>query len=97
MNNPQTGELLSLSPVMKDAFWEVVEDCLTDIHGLSRSEARRRSHVLRAEIESPPPGLSSDIFYHAEPFDVACDLAGNRLDIWQYRGQYDLILNRHHW
>ena len=97
MSSLKTGEALSLSPAARDTFWQVVEDCLTDIHGLPPSEARRRSHDLRAEIESPPPGLSSDIFYHAEPFDVACDLAGNQLDVLQYRDRYDLILDRHHW
>jgi hypothetical protein len=97
MSNLQTRESLSLSLAVKDAFWQAVEDCLIDIHGLSPSDAHRRGRDLRAEIESPPPGLSSDIFYHAEPFDVACELAGNQLDISQYRSQYDLILDRHHW
>jgi hypothetical protein len=97
MNNLRIGEALSLSPAAKEAFWKVVEDCLTEIHGLSLSEAGQRGRNLRAEIESPPQGLSSDIFYHAEPFDVACDLAGNRLDVLQHRDQYDLILDRQHW
>ncbi len=97
MSNLRTGEALSLSLAAKDAFWQVVKDCLIDIHGLSPSEAQKRSRDLRAEIESPPQGLSSDIFYHAEPFDVACDLAGNQLDVLQYRSQYDLILDRHNW
>jgi hypothetical protein len=81
----------------KDAFWDVVEDCLVEIHGLSKPAAHQRSVDLRARIESPPTGMSSEIFYHAEPFDVACDIAGRQLDLSHYRFQYDYILNRHNW
>jgi hypothetical protein len=81
----------------KDTFWEVVEECLTAIHGLTKPEANRRSLDLRTRIETAPAGMSSDIFYHAEPFDVACDIAGNQLNVSQYRQQYEPILHRHHW
>jgi hypothetical protein len=81
----------------KDTFWAVVEECLTAIHGLAKPEAHRRSLDLRTRIESAPSGMSSDIFYHAEPFDVACDIAGKQLDLSQYRGQYDPILQQHNW
>jgi hypothetical protein len=81
----------------KDTFWEVVEECLTAIHGLTKLEAHRRSLDLRTRIETAPAGMSSDIFYHAEPFDVACDIAGNQLNVSQYRQQYEPILHRHHW
>jgi hypothetical protein len=81
----------------KETFWEVVEECLIAIHGLPKPEAHRRSLDLRTRIEAAPAGMSSDIFYHAEPFDVACDIAGNPLDISQYRQQYEPILHRHNW
>jgi hypothetical protein len=81
----------------KDAFWEVVEECLTAIHSLAKPEAHRRSLDLRIRIESAPSGMSSDIFYHAEPFDVACGIAGKQFDLSQYRGQYDSILQQHNW
>lgn len=81
----------------KDTFWEVVEECLIAIHGLTKPEAHRRSLDLRTRIESAPAGMSSDIFYHAEPFDVACDIAGNQLDVSQYRPHYEPILQRHNW
>ncbi len=86
-----------IDPKAKDAFWEVVEDCLVEIHGLSKPDAHKRSMDLRTRIESPPTGMSSDIFYHDEPFDVACDIVGRQLDLSQYRPQYDPILNRHNW
>jgi hypothetical protein len=81
----------------KDAFWEIVEECLTGIHGLAKPEAHRRSLDFRLRIESALSGMSSDIFYHAEPFDVACDIAGKQLDLSQYRGQYEPILQQHNW
>ena len=59
----------------KDTFWEVVEECLTTIHGHAKLVAHGRSLDLRTRIESAPLGMSSNIFYHAEPFDVACDIA----------------------
>jgi len=81
----------------KETFWEVVAACLIAMHGFAKPEAHRRSLDLRTRIESAPTGMSSDIFYHAEPFDVACDIAGRPLDAAQYRQQYEPILHRHHW
>lgn len=81
----------------KNAFWSVVEDCLVEIHKLSRMDAQTRVNDLRCQVDSPPAGLSSDVIYHEEPFDVACDLAGKRLSLTPHRGQYDGILQRHNW
>lgn len=80
-----------------DAFWSVVERCLVQFHGLSEDDAHRRGQALRARIESPPIGTSGEIFYHAEPFDVACDLADEQRDLSRYRQQYDAILNECRW
>lgn len=83
--------------VAKDAFWAAVEDCLVELHALPRLRARALSDDLRRQIEMPPVGMSSDIFYHAEPFDVACDIAGQSLDLTNVRSQYDAILTTHNW
>jgi hypothetical protein len=82
-----------------EAFWQVVIACLARFHGFSESEAEEATLSLRKRIESPPDSLSSDIFYHAEPFDVACDVAKKplRLENPDYRHQYDVILNEHRW
>jgi hypothetical protein len=79
----------------KDSFWEVVEDCLIEFHDFSKRNAQERSAKLREKIEHPPKGMSSDIFYHAEPFDVACDLAEKPLELSSYWAQYEELLNRH--
>jgi hypothetical protein len=81
----------------KDEFWNVVKDCLENIHRMNGYDAERKSEDLRRRIESPPPGISSEIFYHAEPFDVACDIAETYLDLQSYRNPYDQILARHYW
>jgi hypothetical protein len=81
----------------KDTFWGVVEDCLVEFHKLSKHDARQESLYLRTQIKSPPPGLSSEIFYHNDPFYVACDMMGNQFDLSQYYPKYDTILNQHNW
>ena len=80
-----------------DAFWQLVTACLMGFHGFSESEADRESLDLRRRIESPPVGLSSDIFYHEEPFFVACDLAERDLDLSEYRHQFDAISDYYRW
>lgn len=80
-----------------DAFWHVVKECLVQFHGFSESDADKQSATLRMRIESPPTGMSSDMFYHAEPFDVACDIAEKQLDLSKYRQQYYVLLNEHRW
>ncbi len=88
----------------KDAFWRVVQDCLTDILGLTPADAHERSARLRERVESPPFGLSPDMVYHAEPIDIAYDLAGLEAGPAEYHNararhqeQYETILNRHRW
>jgi hypothetical protein len=85
----------------RDEFWSVVEECLQQFHHVSAADAVQKTRELRWKLKSPPPGLptglASDLIYHDEPFDVACDLAGQQLDLDQYRSQYDTILSRHNW
>lgn len=81
----------------KDAFWGVVEDCLVEIHKLARVDAQARVSNLRSKVDQPPVGLSGEVIYHDEPFDVACDLANSRLSLPPHRYQYDGILQRHNW
>ena len=88
-----------IDPKAAESFWQVVDACLALFHGFSESEAEEASIRLRKRIESPPAGMSSDVFYHAEPYDVACDLASKLLplDHSDHRHAYDLILNEHRW
>jgi hypothetical protein len=81
----------------KDRFWQIVEECLIMVHGLHQDVARRKSVDLRERLESPPTGMSSDMFYHAEPFDVACDIAKQARRLSDYRDKDAEILSRHNW
>ncbi len=92
LNQPST-----VDPRVKDAFWGVVRDCLVQIHKVPPADADQKTTDLRNRIERPPPGINPDMVYHDEPFDVACDIAGNKLDLATHRGQYDPILRAHNW
>ena len=83
------------STPLKDAFWNVVTDCLHDFHGVPCEEARRDAQRLRHRVEvaaDAPAGYDPDLFYHAEPFHVAEDLAGRKLDASALRDRYEAIL-----
>ena len=71
----------------KDEFWAVVEDCLRSFHGMKQEGIRRKAGKLRREIERMTTG-EVESFYHSEPFDVACDLAGSQLNVKDYLDRY---------
>ena len=83
---------------LKDAYWAIVTDCLEQFHGYVPSAALALSLELRDVIESPrhqdapPPGYDSALFYHGEPFYVACDLAARALDLERHRAAYDAVV-----
>lgn len=78
-------------------FWHVVEDCLIKLFSQSPEKARQLWVELSRQIESPPDGLPSEMFYHAEPYDVACDLAGQVPEWDRDRQAYELIVQTHKW
>jgi hypothetical protein len=79
---------------LKNAFWAAVAECLAEFHGRKLTEAKLAVFDLRARVENPPEEIDSDLVYHSEPFYVACDLAGEVLDIGLYAKEYDEILER---
>jgi hypothetical protein len=79
-----------------EPYWKTVEDCLVELHHMKRHEAQRKLSALRLDVESVPPGRGRDIFYHIEEFDLACGVAGQELDLKQYRDAYDQIVIRHY-
>ena len=96
MTNPA---VFTIGTKAKDAFWNVVEDTLVEIFGLPRHDAHQKSIGLRVRIEAPLPGIdpSCEIFYHTEPFYVACNIVEKELDPAHYDQQYEAILHRHNW
>jgi hypothetical protein len=74
----------------------VVEDCLVEFHGMSRSEARRDVAELKARLKALPPGIDRDSIYHDEPVNVASKWVDEQPPYKDYGEQYDRILERHY-
>jgi hypothetical protein len=71
----------------KEVYWRIVRDCLTGLFTFSEAEAFQAVGHLREALSQQENGYS-DLIYHAEPFDVARDLAkqpGARLEEFQAR------------
>ena len=84
----------------KEAFWKTIEKCLIKFHGFNPEKAQKACLELYANIESMPieflkkkEEYDSDIFYHNEPFYVACNLAQNSLDLKEHYQAYKEILS----
>lgn len=82
----------------EDLFWEVVKDCLQEIYAVQAEEAAARSLAVRTKMQKSLPRKGQELFYHAEPLDVAADLActGKHLTKADMK-KYDAILARHKW
>jgi hypothetical protein len=81
----------------KNAFWAVVRDCLVEIYGFTETDACQKSACMRQDLENAPPGVDSDLLYHAEPLDIASDIAGRAPDERKARRPYEKILKKHDW
>lgn len=78
-----------------DAFWDVVAECLLKFHSMKYDKACKRIADFKRQLRELPPALREDVIamtYHAEPFDVACDLAQKELNFEEYREVYNSIL-----
>lgn len=82
---------MSSSPVVpddaKDEFWAVVVDCLHEIHNHELSVSRLKADTLRQSVERADPA-KMELFYHSEPFDVACEIAQQWLNVEDHLDQY---------
>lgn len=77
------------------AFWDTVRDSLIELHGLSSADAARRVLGLRQRLNDRPTDNTLDIIYHAEPFDVACNLAEHEIRWEDHQAAYRAISDRH--
>ena len=83
----------ALSPTAADAYWSVIHDCLVQFHCFSEEQAQKKIRTLRQIAET----RSSHTVYQAEPFYVACELAGNPIGLTLYRESYTQLLRKHGW
>jgi len=88
-----------VQPNLTSRFWSVVEDCLVDFHHLERKLAAEKVTTLWTKLPGGPepngqqPSLD-DIIYHAEPWYIACNLAGHELRISDNESGYREILRK---
>ena len=78
-------------------FWTAVEDCLVTFHHLQRCTAAEKVTSLWRKLPTSLDGSGtrfSDMIYHAEPWQIACNLAGNDLPIAAYQEAYQALLAR---
>ena len=71
----------------QDHFWSVVRQCIRRFHDRSASRTLADATRLRKEVNAMP-SEQMDLFYHAEPFDVACNLAEEALDVKDHLDEY---------
>lgn len=79
----------------EEKFWRIVEDCLTELHGLPRSEAATQWKALLLRLQAhPEPGIE-ELTYHYEPLYIANDLAGRDLNDDEVGDRYHAIQARY--
>ena len=71
----------------QDHFWSVVRQCIGRFHARCASSTLAEATRLRKKINGMPVD-QMELFYHAEPFDVACNLADNPLDVKDHLVEY---------
>ena len=71
----------------QDHFWSVVRQCIRSFHARCGSRTLAEATRLRTRVNGMPVD-QMELFYHAEPFDVACNLADNALDVKDYLDEY---------
>lgn len=79
---------------MQESFWAALRACLVSFHDFSDLDAVRTVAEFRSRLEEAPPGVPLDMVYHAEPFDIACELAGRPLDWTDFGSEYMDLLDR---
>jgi hypothetical protein len=73
--------------VDQDHFWSVVRQCIRTFHSRCATSTLLKATRLRKKINEMPLE-QMELFYHAEPFDVACDLAAHPLDVKEHWTEY---------
>jgi hypothetical protein len=82
---------------MASNFWAAVEDCLVQFHQMERDAAAETVTSLWRRLPRGPASECEessfeDMIYHAEPWYIACNLAGNELPLDQNRSRYEAVL-----
>ncbi len=79
----------------RDHFWIVVGECLVEFHGKDRTASRAEVLQLREQVEQSPKE-AMELFYHNEPFDVACRIAKRPIRVEEHIERYLQIRDVEH-
>jgi hypothetical protein len=71
----------------RDHFWSVVRQCIRRFHPGCASSTLPAATRLRKKVNAMPVE-QMELFYHAETFDVACNLADTPLDVRDHLDEY---------
>lgn len=71
----------------QELFWKVVRDCIREFHSVCAKRSLEAATRLRRKVNAMPIE-ELELFYHAEPFEVACNLAERPLDVRQFVEPY---------
>jgi hypothetical protein len=93
---PTVKAIGMIPPHTSDGYWQAVHVCLTRIHRLRPAPARDRITALRTRLDRAPAEIDRDLFYHAEPFDVAQSLSDQPVDRQEVDALYREIMRDSH-
>ena len=71
----------------KTHFWIVVRECLIEFHGKPRISSRAKVLQFRRKVDEYPR-QAMELFYHNEPFDIACRIAKHRISVNKHIKRY---------
>ena len=74
----------------EQAYWSILRECLLRFHHKSPAAAARLVGSYRKAIGGSP------LVYHLDPFGLANDLAGERLDVDAHADAYQAIRDEHY-
>ena len=76
-----------------DGFWQAIERCLVVFHGWDATRAHERVERFIADLAPVRSHGEDDLILHAEPFELAGDLAGTYLSPFEHRQRYNEIVD----
>ena len=76
-----------------EAFWSVVADCLVRFHAYPSPLAQKKLAEYRTHLAEAPPGVRTDMVFHAEPFDIASRISGNELSRFDFEQEYAAMMD----
>jgi hypothetical protein len=79
----------------KAQFWAVVRECLVEFHGKLPRASRAKVLQFRRRVEQYPKE-AMELFYHNEPFVIACRIAKHRIPVDEHIKRYIEISDIEH-